>query len=256
MDPKTAKVIVTGGASGLGFAVAQRFVGIGAQMAILDLDPTGGERIASALGKDVFYLAADVTSESSVDQAVQAVADQFGGVSLAVNCAGIVHSQRVVGRGDGGLTQVDFARVIAVNLIGTFTVCRAVAHVMQRNVPNAAGERGVIVNTASIAAYEGQIGLAAYAASKGGVASLTLPLAREFASLGVRVMAIAPGLFATPMFAGLPDKVKARLAEDVPFPRRLGDPKEFAELVCHIYQNPMLNGEVIRLDGALRMPPK
>jgi NAD(P)-dependent dehydrogenase (short-subunit alcohol dehydrogenase family) len=178
MDPKTAKVIVTGGASGLGFAVAQRFVGIGAQMAILDLDPTGGERIASALG-DVLYLATDVTSESSVDQAVQAVADQFGGVSLAVNCAGIVHSHRVVDWGDGGLSQGDFARVIAVNLIGTFTVCRAVAYVMQRNVPNAAGERGVIVNTASIAAYEGQIGLAAYAASKGGVASLTLPLARE-----------------------------------------------------------------------------
>jgi 3-hydroxyacyl-CoA dehydrogenase/3-hydroxy-2-methylbutyryl-CoA dehydrogenase len=255
MDPKTAQVIVTGGASGLGFAVAQRFAGLGAQVAILDVDPTGGERIANALGKDVPYLPADVTSESSVDQAVQAVADQFGGVSLAVNCAGIVHSQRVVSR-DRRLSQADFARVIAVNLIGTFTVCRAGAHVMQRNVPNADGERGVIVNTASIAAYEGPIGLAAYAASKGGVASLTLPLAREFASFGVRVMTVAPGLFATPMFAGLPDKVKASLAEDVPFPQRLGDPVEFAELVCHIYQNPMLNGEVIRLDGALRLPPK
>ncbi len=255
MNLNAAKAIITGGASGLGLGVARKLVEAGAQVAILDIAPEGDKRLKQALGKEVLYLLADVISEPAVDRAVKEAAEQLGGLTLAVNCAGIVHSQRVVGK-DRPLSQVEFARVIAVNLTGTFTVCRAAALVMQHNTANVDGERGVIVNTASIAAYEGQVGLAAYSASKAGVVGLTLPLAREFASFGVRVMAIAPGIFATPMVDGLPEPVRSALAEQVPFPRRLGDPGEFAALVCHIYENPMLNGEVIRLDGALRMSPK
>lgn len=255
MDLKLAKAIITGGASGLGLGVARRLVELGASVAILDVSSEGGKHLAQVLGKEVLYLPTDVASEPAVDRSVKEAVDRFGGLTFAVNCAGIVHSQRVVGK-NRLLSQADFARTIAVNLTGTFTVCRAAAQTMQHNIPNADGERGVIVNTASIAAYEGQVGLAAYSASKAGVVGLTLPLAREFASFGVRVMAIAPGLFDTPMVGGLPDQVRAALAEQMPFPRRLGDPGEFAALVCHIYENPMLNGEVIRLDGALRMPLK
>jgi len=250
-----AKAIVAGGGSGLGWAVARRLLGAGARVAILDIQPAPVEALAEAGSDGPLFLETDVTSEIAVDRAFAIAAERIGGITLAVNCAGIVQAQRVLGAGRL-LSQAEFARVIGVNLIGTFSVCRAAANRMQHNAPNAEGERGVIINTASIAAYEGQIGQAAYAASKGGVVSLTLPLAREFAALDIRVMAIAPGLFDTPMLAGLPEKTRAGLALHVPFPKRLGSPREFAALVCHIYENPMLNGEVIRLDGALRMPPK
>jgi NAD(P)-dependent dehydrogenase (short-subunit alcohol dehydrogenase family) len=255
MNIKAAKAIVTGGASGLGFAVARHLTRTGAKVAVFDVDPNAKDRIVRELGQDAIYFVTDVTSESSVDQAVAAAAERFRGLTFAVNCAGIVQSRRVLGR-DGLLSSADFARVVEVNLTGTFTVCRAVANIMRQNDPTGKGGRGVIVNTASIAAFEGQVGQAAYAASKGGVVSLTLPLAREFANLGIRVVAIAPGLFRTPMLEGLPTEARVELAKQVPFPNRLGEPEEFAELVCHIYENPMLNGAVIRLDGALRMPPK
>ncbi|MBA3494531.1 MAG: SDR family NAD(P)-dependent oxidoreductase [Gammaproteobacteria bacterium] len=255
MNLRDAKAIVTGGGSGLGLAVARRLVEAGARVAILDIQPAPAEPLAEPSSDGLLFLETDVTSEAAVDRAFAIASERLGGISLAVNCAGIVQAQRVLGA-ERLLSQAGFARVIAVNLIGTFTVCRAAANLMQHNAPNAEGERGVIINTTSIAAYEGQIGQAAYAASQGGVASLTLPLAREFAALGIRVMAIAPGLFDTPMLAGLPEKARAGLVEHVPYPKRLGSPREFAALVCHIYENPMLNGEVIRLDGALRMPPK
>jgi NAD(P)-dependent dehydrogenase (short-subunit alcohol dehydrogenase family) len=250
-----AHAVVTGGASGLGLAVATRLASAGAKVAVLDRHEVAPAHIAELIGSDTLYLYADVSSESAVERAIAAVAERFGEITLAVNCAGVVQTQRVVGR-EQLLSQAAFAQVINVNLIGTFNVCRTVAKHMQDNEARADGERGVIVNTASIAAFEGQIGQAAYAASKGGIASLTLPLAREFASFGVRVMAVAPGLFDTPMMAGLPENVRQALGAQVPFPKRLGLGAEFAELVCHIYENPMLNGAVIRLDGALRMPPK
>ncbi len=253
MDLKVAKAVVTGGGSGLGLAVAKRLHRLGARVAVLDIREDTHKILQSECGGEVMFVPADVASESSVERAINTIADRFDGISLAVNSAGIVLSQRVLDRSDP-LTQADFTSVINVNLIGTFTVCREVACKMQHNRPNEHGERGVIVNTASIAAYEGQIGQAAYAASKGGVVSLTLPLAREFARFGIRVVAVAPGLFKTPLFDTLSEPAKEHLIQSIPFPHRLGQPDEFAELVCAIYQNPMLNGEVIRLDGALRMP--
>lgn len=255
MELSEAKAVVTGGLSGLGLAVVKQLMEVGAEVAVIDMQTEQQRRAVSQANEPVLYLQADVTSEPAVDHAIQDINKKFNGITLAVNCAGVSHVQRVVGK-DNLLSQNDFARVLAVNLTGTFTVCRVVANVMQHNTPNRGGERGVIVNTASIAAFDGQAGLAAYAASKGGVVSLTLPLAREFASFGVRVMTIAPGLFATPMLAALPANVRASLVEQIPFPKRLGDPHEFARLVCHVYENPMLNGDVIRLDGALRLPAK
>ena len=212
-----ATAIVTGGASGLGLAAATSLLEAGARVAILDIRPAPAEPLADPSSGGPLFIETDVTSEAAVDLAFEVAAEQLGGISLAVNCAGIVQAQRVLGA-ERLLDQAEFARVIAVNLIGAFTVCRAAANRMQHNAPNADGERGLIINTASIAAYEGQIGQAAYAASKGGVVSLTLPLAREFAALGIRVMAIAPGLFDTPMLAGLPEKARAGLADQVPFP--------------------------------------
>ena len=249
-----AKAVITGGASGLGLAVGRALVAAGARVAVLDVRHGGEQCVRDTLGKNAYYMQADITSEHDVERAVDAVWKHLGGITLAVNCAGVLYSQRVVGR-NGPMSQADFARVLQVNLVGTFTVCGTVAHRMQNNPPAGSEERGVIINTASIAAYDGQIGQCAYAAAKGGVVSLTLPLAREFANFGVRVMAIAPGLFDTPMLAGLSDSVREKLSEEIPFPTRLGDPGEFAALVCHIYENPMLNGEVIRLDGGLRLPP-
>lgn len=253
MDLKQAKAVVTGGASGLGLAVAKRLHGLGARVAVLDVREDAGRIVQSELGGNVLFVPADVASESSVERAIKKIADRFSGITLAVNSAGIVQSRRVLGR-SGPLPQADFAAVIEVNLIGTFTVCREAACTMQHNRLNKHGERGVIINTASIAAYEGQIGQSAYAASKGGVVSLTLPLAREFARFGIRVVAVAPGLFKTPLFDTLSEPAKEHLIQSIPFPHRLGQPDEFADLVCAIYQNPMLNGEVIRLDGALRLP--
>jgi NAD(P)-dependent dehydrogenase (short-subunit alcohol dehydrogenase family) len=255
MELGEANAVVTGGLSGLGLAVVRMLSESGARVAVLDRQTEQEVRDTYRYRESILYLQADVTSGSAINEAIQRINREINGITLAVNCAGVNHAQRVVGK-EGLLCQHDFARVVAINLTGTFTVCRAVANVMRYNTPNHDGERGVIVNTSSIAAFDGQVGLAAYAASKGGVASLTLPLAREFASFGVRVMCIAPGLFVTPMLAGVPENVRASLTEQIPFPKRLGDPREFAQLVCHIYENPMLNGEIIRLDGGLRMPAK
>ncbi len=256
MNFNKCKAVITGGASGLGLAVAKRLLEAGGEVAILDIKPEQSRTTSAALGPHAHFFETDVTSEEAVDRAVAAAASTLGEITLAVNCAGIAPSQRVLAR-TGLMSTLEFERTIQINLIGTFSVCRAVANVMQHNMPQGAdGERGVIINTASIAALEGQIGQAAYAASKGGIVSLTLPLAREFARIGVRVMTIAPGIFGTPMFDTLPVEARETLAANTPYPHRLGQPHEFAQLVQQIYENPMLNGEVIRLDGALRMQPK
>lgn len=251
MNVTTAKVVVTGGASGLGLAVVDEFLQRQAKVAVLDLQT--GKSIEK--DRNVHFIMTDITNEPSVTHAIENIIDDFGEITCLVNCAGITYSERVIGRESLHDIQ-EFSKVIDVNLIGTFIMCKAVTKVMQQNPPDENNEQGVIINTASIAAFDGQIGQAAYAASKGGVASLTLPLAREFARMGVRVMTIAPGLFSTPMFEKLPEPARQSLSELAPFPKRLGKPEEFARLVIHIYENSMLNGEVIRLDGALRMPPK
>jgi NAD(P)-dependent dehydrogenase (short-subunit alcohol dehydrogenase family) len=245
--------IVTGGASGLGLATAEMLAAAGARVALLDLD---ADRVAAAAGRlGGLGAPCDVADAASAELAVNAARDAHGPARILVNCAGIAPPARIVGR-SGPMPLTDFARVIEVNLIGTFNLLRLAAADMATLEPDEGGERGVIVNTASVAAFEGQIGQAAYAASKGGVAALTLPAARELARHGVRVVTIAPGIFATPMLMGLPENVQQSLAASVPFPRRLGQPAEYAALVEHILANPMLNGEVIRLDGALRMPPQ
>ena len=250
------KALITGGASGLGLAVAKRLLDAGGEVAILDIKPEQNRATVAALGPRAHFFETDVSSESQVDSAVTAVASTLGEITLTVNCAGIAPSRRVLAR-DGLMSTAEFEHTIRINLVGTFTICRAVANIMQNNTPQGPdGERGVIINTASIAALEGQIGQAAYAASKGGVVSMALPLAREFSRIGVRVMTIAPGIFETPMFNTLPIEAREALAANTPNPHRLGQPHEFAQLVQHIYENPMLNGEVIRLDGALRMQPK
>lgn len=254
MEFKQCHAVITGSASGLGLALTQHVIASGGKVVMLDL---ARERCAEELvllGEHAHFITTDVTSESAVDAAFIA-ASQFlqGEIQLVVNCAGIAPSQRVLGR-EHLMSSADFQQTININLNGTFNVCRAAVNQMQHNHPSSKdGERGVLVNTASIAAFEGQIGQAAYAASKGGVASMTLPLAREFARLGIRVMSIAPGLFETPMFDSLPQKAREALATTTPFPPRLGHPSEFAMLVQHIVENPMLNGSTIRLDGALRM---
>ncbi|WP_342166942.1 SDR family NAD(P)-dependent oxidoreductase [Methylobacterium sp. SD21] len=244
--------LVTGAASGLGRGVAEHLAAEGAKLVLADLDPRGKE-VAQALGAT--FVRTDVADEAQGRAAVEAAVSTHGGLHGLVNCAGIVSGGRVVGR-DGPHDLDAFARTVRVNLIGTFNMIRLAAQAMAAGTPNSEGERGVIVSTASIAAFDGQIGQAAYAASKGGVASLTLPLARELAQHGIRVVAIAPGVFETPMMAGLPEPVREALGQSVPFPPRLGRPAEFASLVAHAIANPMLNGEVIRLDGALRMAPR
>ena len=252
---ESARAVVTGGASGLGRAVAQHIVDTGGQVAVLDLNADQGEKTAAALGDRALFVRTDVADEASVEQGVGEAASAFEGLSLAVNCAGILGAARALGK-EGPMPGSLFAKVVQVNLVGSFLVAREAARHMQDNPPTLAGERGVIISTASVAAYEGQIGQAAYSASKGGIVSMTLPLAREFARMGVRVMAIAPGIFLTPMMEGMPPEVQESLGKQVPFPPRLGKPEEFAELVAHIYANPMLNGETISLDGAIRMQPK
>ncbi|MGH8644790.1 MAG: SDR family NAD(P)-dependent oxidoreductase [Gammaproteobacteria bacterium] len=253
MELGSAKALVSGGCSGLGLAVGRALRQAGARVAVLDIAREGTAGVSEALGREALCVECDVRSEEQVQKAVREAEDRLGGITLAVNCAGVFQRQRVVGR-DAMLSGAEFAQVLEVNLFGTFLICREAADRMQHNDPDVGGERGVIVNTSSIAAEDGQVGLAAYAAAKGGVASLTLPLAREFSTFGVRVVAIAPGLFDTPMLHGLTEQARVDLCEQVPFPKRLGQPEEFAALVCHIYQNPMLNGTVIRLDGGLRLP--
>lgn len=247
--------MITGGASGLGAATARLFGGAGARLALCDLNTEAGNALAAELGNNGLFVKTDVTRSEDIQAALTQVQERFGGLHIVVNCAGIATAERVVGR-QGPLPLERFAHVIQVNLIGTFNVIRLAAVLMMQNTPNAEGERGVIINTASVAAFEGQIGQPAYAASKAGVAGLTLPIAREFATHGMRVMAIAPGVFDTPMVAGLPEPARQALSAAVPFPKRLGRPDEYAALARHIVENAMLNGETIRLDGALRMGPR
>ena len=255
MQLHDVKAIVTGGASGLGLAVANRIVHGGGKVAILDLSVAQGSAAAGALGSRASFIAADVSDESAVDGAVERAKVAMGGINAAINCAGIATPGRLVGR-QGPMAGSSFRRMIEINLLGTVLVAKAAAVVMQSNAPNAHGERGVIVMTASVAAFDGQIGQIAYSASKGGIVGMTLPMARELASSGIRVMTVAPGLFATPMMKGLPQEAQDSLGKQTPFPPRLGEPDEFAALVVQILENVMLNGETIRLDGAVRMQPR
>jgi NAD(P)-dependent dehydrogenase (short-subunit alcohol dehydrogenase family) len=255
MDARNSSFIVTGGASGLGAATVRALARDGARVVIADLKDADGAALASELGDSARFVRTDVTDEASGRAAVQAAIDAFGGVQGLVNCAGIVHGEKVLGR-DGPHTLAGFRRAVDINLIGTFNLIRLAADAMAKGAPNAEGERGVIVNTASVAAFDGQIGQAAYSASKAGVVGMTLPIARELARSGIRVMTIAPGIFETPMMDSLSREVQESLGKMVPFPPRLGRPAEFASLVLEIVRNPMLNGEVIRLDGAIRMAPK
>jgi NAD(P)-dependent dehydrogenase (short-subunit alcohol dehydrogenase family) len=244
--------IVTGGCSGLGAATVRMIAEDGGCVLIADRDRDRGPSLARELGENVAFLETDVTRAEDGAAAIEAATKAFGPVRGLINCAGVAPAEKVVGReGPHGLES--FERTIGINLVGTFNMIRLAAAAMQTSEPDAEGERGVIVNTASVAAFDGQIGQAAYAASKGGIAAMTLPIARELARFGIRVMAIAPGVFETPMMAGMPEQVREGLASSVPFPPRLGRPAEFAALVRHILENTMLNGEVIRLDGAIRM---
>ncbi len=248
--------LATGGASGLGRAAAEAIIGAGGQVVILDVNAETGAATAAALGARARFLATDVTNESEVKAAIDMATSVFGGLHGVVNAAGICPAAKIVGK--NGPHPLDlFEKTLRVNVGGTFNVMRLAAATMAALAPDAdTGERGVIINTASIAAYEGQIGQAAYAASKGGIVALTLPAAREFASLGIRVVTIAPGIFDTPLLAALPEPARVSLGQQVPFPSRLGRPAEYGALVKHIVENVMLNGEVIRLDGALRMAPR
>jgi NAD(P)-dependent dehydrogenase (short-subunit alcohol dehydrogenase family) len=253
MNPKGHSALVTGGASGLGAATAAKLAAAGAKVAVLDTNIAAAKDVAAKLGGLAF--ACDVTDADATSAAIAAAAAAHGPARILVNCAGVGPAKRIVGR-DGPMPLSDFERVIKINLIGTFNAMRLAAHAMSALDPLDDGERGVIVATASIAAFEGQIGQAAYAASKGGVVSLVVPAARELAQFGVRVNAIAPGIFGTPMLYGLPPETQSALAASVPFPKLLGKPEQFADLVHHIVENRYLNGGVIRLDGALRMAPR
>jgi NAD(P)-dependent dehydrogenase (short-subunit alcohol dehydrogenase family) len=251
---KDCVALVTGGASGLGAATVENVVAGGGRAMILDREGSPGAELARRLGDAARFVAADVTSAEQVQAAVAATVDAFGSLNLAVNCAGVGVAARTVSK-RGPFPLELFTKCVEVNLIGTFNVIRLAAEQMAKNEPTADGERGVIVNTASVAAFEGQIGQAAYSASKGGVVGMTLPIARDLASLGIRVMTIAPGLFNTPMLALMPEEGRRKLGAQVPFPSRLGEPPEFAALVRAIVEIPMLNGETIRLDGGIRMQP-
>jgi NAD(P)-dependent dehydrogenase (short-subunit alcohol dehydrogenase family) len=247
--------LVSGGASGLGEATARLLAKSGANVVIADINKEKGEALAGAIGSKARFVETNAADEESVKSAVSAAVSTFGSLRGAINCAGIGKAEKTVGR-EGPHSLALFKQIIEVNLIGTFNVIRLAAAQMASQEPGAGGERGVIVNTASIAAFDGQIGQAAYSASKGGIVGMTLPIARDLARSGIRVVTIAPGLFNTPLLAGLSEEIKQSLGAQVPFPSRLGDPAEYAALAKHIIENPMLNGEVIRLDGALRMAPK
>ncbi len=247
--------VVSGGASGLGAGTVRLLKAQGGKVLIADVKEQEGRALAEELGQTTRYCRTDVADEASAQASIKAALSEFGALHGLINCAGVVHGEKVIGK-DGPHALATFSRTININLIGSFNMIRLAAEVMAKGTPNAAGERGIIVNTASVAAFDGQIGQAAYSASKGGLVGMTLPIARELARFGIRVMTIAPGIFQTPMMASLPDEVKDSLGKMVPFPSRLGRPEEFASLVKHIIENEMLNGEVIRLDGAIRMAPK
>jgi NAD(P)-dependent dehydrogenase (short-subunit alcohol dehydrogenase family) len=255
MDIKEHTFLISGGGSGLGAATGHALVAAGGNVVIADLDQEAGRQVAGQIGQQALFVETDVTSTDSVASTIAAAIDTFGTLHGAINCAGIAIAEKTIGQ--SGPHDLDrFAQVVQVNLTGTFNVIRLAAASMAHNEPNAGGERGILVNTASVAAFEGQVGQAAYAASKGGIVGLTLPVARDLARDGIRVMTIAPGIFDTPMLAGLPQKARQSLGQQVPFPSRLGQPDEYAALVVHIIGNEMLNGEVIRLDGAIRMAPR
>ncbi|HEY4447794.1 MAG TPA: SDR family NAD(P)-dependent oxidoreductase [Steroidobacteraceae bacterium] len=255
MKISDARAVITGGASGLGLAVARHLVAAGGKVALLDVQEGPGRAAAAALGSGAVFLRCDVTSETEVNTAMDAAQAHLGGLNLLVNCAGVVGAGRVLGK-SGPMAGEFFTKVVHINLIGTFLCDKAAAALMQSNAPTADGERGLLIHTSSIAAFEGQIGQAAYSATKAAVAGMALPIARELARSGIRCVAIAPGIFHTPMMDGMPKEVQQSLAAQVPFPARLGRPEEFAQLVASVVEIPMLNGTTLRLDGAIRMQPK
>ncbi|MEP7244916.1 MAG: SDR family NAD(P)-dependent oxidoreductase [Gammaproteobacteria bacterium] len=250
-----ARAVVTGGASGLGNAVARHIVANGGRVVMLDVQEAPGQAAAAELGVSAGFVKCDVTSEAEVVAAMSAAKEQMGSINLLVNCAGVVGAGRVLGK-SGPMAGEFFTRVVHINLIGTFLCDKAAAALMQNNAPSADGERGLIIHTSSVAAFEGQIGQAAYSATKAAVMGMTLPIARELAMFGIRCMSIAPGIFRTPMMNAMSQELQDSLGRQVPFPPRLGKPEEFAQLVAAIFENTMLNGETIRLDGAIRMQPK
>jgi NAD(P)-dependent dehydrogenase (short-subunit alcohol dehydrogenase family) len=256
MQLDTVRAVVTGGVSGLGFAVAQQLVAQGGKVALFDVNDDKGAAAVAELGEaNARYFKTDVTNEAGVVANLAAAKEFLGGLNAAINCAGILGAGRVLGK-EGAMPLSQFQATVMVNLVGSFNVAKAAAALMQNNKAGVDGERGVIVNTASVAAYEGQIGQAAYSASKGGVVGMTLPMARELSRFGIRVMTVAPGIFWTPMVDGMAESVQQSLAASIPFPSRLGKPEEFADLVAYILRNTYLNGETIRLDGATRLAPK
>ncbi len=255
MQIQNARAVVTGGASGLGLAVARHIVSLGGKVVILDVQDGPGRAAAADLGNGAAFVRCDVTSEAEVTSAMEAAQARMGGVNLLVNCAGVIGAGRVLGK-NGPMAGDFFTKVVHINLIGTFLCDKAAAALMQHNAPGTDGERGLLVHTSSVAAFEGQIGQAAYAATKAGLAGMTLPIARELARFGIRCISIAPGIFHTPMMDAMSPEVQASLAAQIPFPKRLGKPEEFARLVAAAFEIPMLNGETIRLDGAIRMQPQ
>lgn len=255
MDLASAKAVITGGASGLGFATAERVVAAGGKVVLLDVNEEQGTVSVGKLGDRALFVSTDVSNEDAVKAAIQTANEFMDGITLAVNCAGIATAGRTLGR-EGTWPAETFNRVIQINLVGSYIVTKEAAAVMQLNDPNSEGERGVVISTASVAAFEGQIGQAAYSASKGGIVGMMLPLAREFSQFGIRVVTIAPGIFMTPMMAGMPEEVQESLGRQIPFPPRLGRPEEYADTAAFIYGNPVVNGETIRIDGAIRMQPK
>ncbi len=256
MQLEQVKAVITGGVSGLGFAVARHLVDNGARVALLDVNEDKAAEAVSALGeKSATFYRVDVTSEDDVTAVLEQARDGLGGLNVAVSCAGILGAGRVLGR-EAPMALDTFSQTVMVNLVGSFNIAKAAANLMQHNDAGDDDERGVIINTASVAAYEGQIGQAAYSASKSGIVGMTLPMAREFTRIGVRVMTIAPGVFHTPMVDVMPEKVQQALGESIPFPKRLGKPEEFARLAGHIVENRYLNGTTLRLDGAVRLEPK